>query len=62
VISRYSSLSALVASFITPIFLWSLGHPALGALFALLTLLLFYMHRANISRLTAGTEGKIGQK
>jgi glycerol-3-phosphate acyltransferase PlsY len=62
VISRYSSLSALVASFITPIFLWSLGHPALGALFALLTLLLFYMHRANISRLMAGTEGKIGQK
>jgi glycerol-3-phosphate acyltransferase PlsY len=62
VISRYSSLSALVASFITPIFLWSLGHPALGALFALLTLLLFYIHRANISRLMAGTEGKIGQK
>jgi glycerol-3-phosphate acyltransferase PlsY len=62
VISRYSSLSALVASFITPIFLWSLGHPALGALSALLTLLLFYMHRANISRLMAGTEGKIGQK
>ena len=62
VISRYSSLSALVASFITPIFLWWFGHPALAALFALLTVLLFYMHRANISRLMAGTEGKIGQK
>src|SRR5579862_2432739 len=59
VISRYSSLSALVASFITPIFLWWFGHPALAALFALLTVLLFYMHRANISRLMAGTEGKI---
>ena len=62
VISRYSSLSALIASFITPIFLWWFGHPALAALFALLTVLLFYMHRANISRLMAGTEGKIGQK
>jgi glycerol-3-phosphate acyltransferase PlsY len=62
VISRYSSLSALIASFITPIFLWWYGHPALAALFALLTVLLFYMHRANIGRLMAGTEGKIGQK
>src|SRR5580692_2878252 len=62
VISRYSSLSALVASSITPIFLWWYGHPALAALFGLLTVLLFYMHRANISRLMAGTEGKIGQK
>jgi glycerol-3-phosphate acyltransferase PlsY len=62
IISRYSSLSALIASFITPIFLWWFGHPALAALFALLTVLLFTMHRANIGRLTAGTEGKIGQK
>jgi glycerol-3-phosphate acyltransferase PlsY len=62
VVSRYSSLSALIASFITPIFLWWFGQPALAALFALLTVLLFYMHRANISRLMAGTEGKIGQK
>ena len=62
VISRYSSLSALIASFITPIFIWWQGHAMLAALSALLTLLLFYMHRANISRLLAGTEGKIGQK
>ena len=62
VISRYSSLSALVASFITPIFLSGYGHSALAWLFALLTVLLFYMHRANISRLLAGTEGKIGKK
>jgi acyl phosphate:glycerol-3-phosphate acyltransferase len=61
-ISRYSSLSALVASFLTPILLWGFGHLALAALFAVLTLLLFYMHRENIKRLLAGTEGKIGQK
>jgi acyl phosphate:glycerol-3-phosphate acyltransferase len=62
VITRYSSLSALVASIVTPIFLWWLGHLALASLFAVLTLLLFYMHRANIARLQAGTEGRIGQK
>src|SRR5437899_5812098 len=60
--TRYSSLSALVASFITPIFLWWFGHPALASLCAVLTLLLFYAHRENIKRLQAGTEGRIGQK
>ena len=62
VISRYSSLSALVASLVTPIFLWWFGHLALAALFTVLTILLFYMHRENIARLRAGTEGRIGQK
>jgi acyl phosphate:glycerol-3-phosphate acyltransferase len=60
--TRYSSLSALVASFITPFFLWWFGHPALASLFVVLTLLLFYMHRENIKRLQAGTEGRIGEK
>ncbi len=61
-ITRYSSLSALVASFVTPIFLWWFGHPALASLFAVLTLLLFYAHRENIKRLQGGTEGRIGEK
>lgn len=60
--SRYSSLSALVASFTTPIFLWWFGHLALASLFAALTLVLFYTHRENIKRLQAGTEGRIGEK
>ena len=60
--TRYSSLSALVASFVTPIFLWWFGLPALASLFAVLTILLFYMHRENIKRLQAGTEGRIGEK
>ena len=60
--SRYSSLSALVASLVTPLVLWWFGHLVLAALFAVLTLLLFYMHRENIRRLMAGTEGRIGQK
>ena len=60
--SRYSSLSALVASFITPFFLWWFGQPALASLCVVLTLLLFYAHRENIARLQAGTEGRIGEK
>ncbi len=59
---RYSSLSALTASVITPIFLWWFGHAALATMFAALTLLLIFMHRENIKRLMTGTEGKIGQK
>jgi acyl phosphate:glycerol-3-phosphate acyltransferase len=60
--TRYSSLSALVAAFVTPLFLWWFGHYNLASLFAVLTLLLFWTHRENIKRLQAGTEGKIGQK
>ena len=47
-------------SFVTPLFLWWFGHPALASLFVVLTLLLFYAHRENIKRLQAGTEGRIG--
>jgi glycerol-3-phosphate acyltransferase PlsY len=60
--SRYSSLSALVASVITPPLLWWSDHAGFAMLFAVLTLLLFYMHRENIKRLVAGTESKIGAK
>ena len=62
VITRYSSLSALIASLATPVLLWWFGHLALAALFAVLTLLVFYAHRENIKRLLVGSEGKIGQK
>jgi glycerol-3-phosphate acyltransferase PlsY len=60
--SRYSSLAALVASALTPLALWLLGRPDPAALFLALTVLLWYMHRANIGRLLAGNEGKIGAK
>ena len=60
--TRYSSLSALVASFVTPLFFWWFGHPALASLFAVMTMLLFWAHRENIKRLQAGTEGRIGEK
>jgi glycerol-3-phosphate acyltransferase PlsY len=58
--TRYSSLSALIASAATPVMLWAVGDPREAELFAVLATLLWMMHRANISRLLAGAEGKIG--
>ena len=58
--TRYSSLSALIASAATPVMMWAFGRPSEAELFAVLAALLWVMHRANISRLLAGTEGKIG--
>ena len=62
VLFRYSSLAALVASALTPLSLWLFVKPAEAALYMLLTAALWIMHRANIARLMAGTEGKIGAK
>jgi glycerol-3-phosphate acyltransferase PlsY len=59
---RYSSLSALIASALTPAALWLLNQPSTAAVFLVLTALLWIMHRANIARLLEGTEGKIGAK
>ena len=61
-IFRYSSLAALVASALIPLLLLWAQHQTLAAVFALLSAVLWVMHRANIRRLLAGTEGKIGGK
>lgn len=60
-ITRYSSLSALVASAGTPLLFWILGDGRAASLFLLLSILLWFMHRANIARLLAGTESRIGR-
>jgi glycerol-3-phosphate acyltransferase PlsY len=58
-VSRYSSLAALIASAATPAFLWWIAGAPVASVFALLSVLLWIMHRANIARLVRGTEGKI---
>lgn len=60
--SRYSSLAALIATVVIPLALWGLGNSLLAAVFALLTVIVWTKHHANIRRLLAGTEGKIGRK
>lgn len=62
VLFRYSSLAALCAAIAVPIALWFLATPQLAALFAVMSVILFIKHRANIQRLAAGTEGRIGAK
>ena len=59
--TRYSSLSALVASLVSPVALVLAGQPQAASVFLLLTIALWLTHRANIARLMKRTEGKIGQ-
>jgi glycerol-3-phosphate acyltransferase PlsY len=61
-LTRYSSLAALLASAATPFVLWLMGERPEAVLFALLTVLLWIMHRANIARLVKGSESKIGAR
>lgn len=61
-LSRYSSLSAIVAGAAAPALLWLVGDRQAAELFLILFILLLFMHRENIKRLLAGTEGRIGQK
>lgn len=61
-LSRYSSLSALVASLMNPFVAAYFGDVFTGGVLFLLTIVLWVTHRANIKRLMAGTEGRIGAK
>ncbi len=61
-ITRYSSLAALCATVAASLAFWAAGRTEIAALFAVLTFIAWFAHRANISRLLAGTEGKIGAK
>lgn len=60
-LSRMSSMGALVSSFASLPLAWILGYPRMVILCALLAQLIFLRHRANIKRIKAGTEPKIGQ-
>ena len=61
-ISRISSLSALVAATAAVPLSWFLGHTDLMLLAAALAALIFWRHRSNIARLANGTEPRIGKK
>lgn len=60
--TRYSSLSALLASIAAPLAGYLIDSPALGIVTGAMSALLIYKHRANIERLMAGQEPKIGAK
>ncbi|MEM9855429.1 MAG: glycerol-3-phosphate 1-O-acyltransferase PlsY [Pseudomonadota bacterium] len=59
---RYSSLSAMVAGLMAPVWMFFLGYGPGLLLGAVLGLLIYWRHWENTLRLRAGTEPKIGQK
>ena len=58
-IFRYSSLAALVAMALAPVYAWFLVDPQAGGLMVILAVLVYLKHRGNIRRLLSGTETKI---
>ena len=56
-ISKISSLSALVAAVLTPLYAWLLvGDTYLVSVFILISVVLLWRHKSNIKRLLAGEE------
>jgi glycerol-3-phosphate acyltransferase PlsY len=63
VLTRYSSLAALVTAVLAPVFDVLIWGPTLRTdAVAAMSLLLVWRHRANIGKLMAGTESKIGSR
>lgn len=61
-ITRYSSLSALVATVAIPVVQFFTGDVKIAAVAAVMTVIAWMKHRANIGRLLSGTESRIGSK
>jgi glycerol-3-phosphate acyltransferase PlsY len=62
-VSRYSSLAALVAAVLAPVYYGiALGADVILAAIVVMSALLLYRHAGNISNLLAGKESKIGSK
>lgn len=59
---RYSSLSSISATLLTPVYCWLLLHsPAYIISFTSMTVLLIYRHRQNVMNLIAGREPRLGR-
>jgi len=62
-ITKYISLASLTLTALMPIVLHFLGYPVEVAITSsFITLLIWYLHRANISRIIKGTENKFSFK
>ncbi|MFC2970406.1 glycerol-3-phosphate 1-O-acyltransferase PlsY [Acidimangrovimonas pyrenivorans] len=59
---RYSSLSALMAAALSTLWIIVFARGDLFFLIVILTVLIYVRHAANIARLRAGTEPRIGRK
>ncbi len=61
-ITRYSSLAAIITFCFAPVYGFIFGGPELAGLCLVIAALVFWKHQANLARLRAGTEPKIGKK
>lgn len=61
-LTRTSSLGGMSAAVSAPVAAWLLGHAAFVPVLGLLAALVVFLHRANVARLVAGTEPRVGQK
>ena len=59
-LTRYSSLSALIASLTMPVILLVQSNLLMGVIVSLMTVLVYIRHKANIERLIKGEEPRIG--
>jgi len=60
---RYVSVSSMLAAVCLPLLAWALdSHPAFLALAGALGLMTVVRHRANVARLLAGEEPKVGRR
>jgi glycerol-3-phosphate acyltransferase PlsY len=59
-ITRISSLAGMTAAVVAPVVALATGHERFVPVLAGLAVLVLYLHRANIARLIAGTEPKVG--
>ncbi|GGZ96363.1 glycerol-3-phosphate 1-O-acyltransferase PlsY [Novosphingobium arvoryzae] len=61
-VTRISSLSGMTAALAVPVVAWATGNTELVPVLGAIALIVLVLHRANIARLRAGTEPKIGSK
>ncbi len=61
-VTRYSSLSALLAAAASPLVLFAMGKATYAIAALVMTLIIFIRHKTNIARLIAGAEPRIGAK
>lgn len=61
-IFRFSSLSSLVSTGLSPLYGWYWGGMPIAVAAAILAVFIWYRHKENIRRLLAGEEPKIGKK
>lgn len=61
---KISSLAALIATLLAPLYVWLIIGPSRELIITtgVMTVLLFWRHRSNIQRLLSGEEGVIGKK